>query len=325
MAELRFVDAIRASLADAMNADDRVLVMGEEVGALGGVFTATRDLIDSYGSERVLDAPLAEASLVGFAMGAATEGFRPVVEIMFSDFVMIAMDQIVNHAAKLRYMSNGQFNVPMVIRLPGGAGTNHGPQHSQSFESWFAHVPGLIVAMPSCPADAYWMLRHAIDLDDPVIFLENKGLYFAEASEVPEKPPGDPWGARIVREGTDLTIISAGRMVSRCLEAAEAAAVHGSSCEVVDLRYLWPLDMKTVFTSLEKTSRALVVSEAVEFSGWSGEVAGQIAHEGFELLDAPVHRVGALRAPIPVGVHLEDEIVPTAARIEEEINKCLMY
>jgi pyruvate dehydrogenase E1 component beta subunit len=325
MVKYRFVDAIRASLNDAMAADDRVLVMGEEVGALGGVFTVTRDLIDIYGPERVMDSPLAEASLVGFAMGAATEGFRPVVEIMFSDFVMIAMDQIVNHAAKLRYMSNGQFKVPMVIRLPGGAGTNHGPQHSQSLESWFAHVPGLIVAMPSCAADAYWMLRHAIDIDDPVIFLENKGLYFTQATEVPEEPPADPWGARVAREGTDITIISAGRMVSRCLEAAEAVAAHGYSCEVVDLRFLWPLDMKTVLTSIEKTSRALVVSEAVEFSGWSGEVAGRIAYEGFELLDAPVHRVGALRVPIPVGVHLEDQVVPTTARIQEEITKCLIY
>ncbi len=325
MAELRFVDAIRAALADAMSQDDRVLVMGEEVGVLGGVFTATRDLIDDFGPKRVMDFPLAEASLVGFAMGAATEGFRPVVEIMFSDFVMIAMDQIVNHVAKLRYMSNGQFNVPIVIRLPGGAGTNHGPQHSQSLESWFAHVPGLIVAMPSCSADAYWMLRHAIELDDPVIFLENKALYFSKPSNVPNDPPSDPWEARIARPGTDITIVSAGRMVTRSLEAAERVATEGHSCEVVDLRYLWPLDMQTVLASLSKTSRVLVVSEAVEFCGWSGEVAGRIAHEGFELLDAPVHRVGTLRIPIPVGVHLEDEVVPTVDRIHKEITKCLAY
>jgi pyruvate/2-oxoglutarate/acetoin dehydrogenase E1 component len=319
VAELRFVDALRKALVDEMEADPSVVLMGEEVGQLGGVFTVTKNLIDQFGPERVMDSPLAEASFAGFALGAATEGLRPVVEIMFSDFVMIPMDQIINHAAKLHYMTNEQFKVPVVFRLPGGAGTDHGPQHSQSFESWFAHTPGLIVAMPSNPSDGYWMLRHAIQIDDPVIFFENKGMYFTAAQEVEDIRPADPWAARVVREGTDLTIVSAGRIVGRCIEAARVVAEKGINCEVVDLRYLWPLDMGTVLRSVAKTSRVLVVSEAVEFSGWSGEVASRVASEGVTILDAPVMRLGARRSPIPVGTLLEDEVVPTVARIEQYI------
>lgn len=325
MAELRFVDALRQALADEMEADPTVVLMGEEVGQLGGVFTVTKDLIDQFGPDRVIDSPLAEASFAGFALGAATEGMRPVVEIMFSDFVMIPMDQIINHAAKLHYMSNEQFAVPIVFRLPGGAGTNHGPQHSQSFESWFAHTPGLVVAMPSNPSDGYWMMRHAIQIDDPVIFFENKGMYFTAAQEVDEQPPVDPWAAKVVREGADLTVVSAGRMVGRCTEAAEALAGRGIDCEVVDLRYLWPLDMETVLRSVAKTSRLLVVSEAVEFAGWSGEIASRVASEGFTLLDAPILRLGARRSPIPVGGALEDEVVPTVERIEQYIIDAMKF
>jgi len=325
MAALRFVDAIRQALSDEMDADDSVVLMGEEVGQLGGVFTVTKDLIDRFGPDRVLDSPLAEGSFSGFALGAATEGMRPVVEIMFSDFVMIAMDQIINHAAKLHYMTNGQFKVPIVFRLPGGAGTNHGPQHSQSFESWFAHTPGLVVAMPSNPSDGYWMMRHAIQLDDPVVFFENKGMYFAAEQEVASEPPSDPWAANVAMQGSDITIVSAGRMVGRCLEAALSAATRGIDCEVIDLRYLWPLDMDTVLHSVAKTSRILVVSEAVEFCGWSGEVASRVASDGFTSLDAPVVRLGARRSPIPVGVHLEDEIVPTVQRIEQAIIDCTAF
>jgi pyruvate dehydrogenase E1 component beta subunit len=319
MAKLRFVDALREALSDEMTADPSVIIMGEEVGALGGVFTVTRDLLEKFGSDRVMDSPLAEASLAGFAIGVAIEGMRPVVEIMFSDFVMIAMDQIVNHAAKLRYMSNGQFEVPVVFRLPGGAGTNHGPQHSQSFESWFAHTPGLVVAVPSNPSDGYWMMRHAIQLNDPVVFIENKGMYFGQAEEIEPEPPIKPWAARIVREGSDLTIVTVGRMVGRANQAAKNAAEQGIECEVIDLRYLWPLDTETVLRSVAKTSRLLVVSEAVEFCGWSGEVASHIAQEGFASLKAPIRRLGTKRVPIPVGQALEDEIVPTVATIERAI------
>lgn len=325
MVALRFVDAIRKALEDEMALDDSVVLMGEEVGSLGGVFTATKGLVERFGPDRVLDSPLAEASLAGFAMGAATEGMRPVVEIMFSDFVMIAMDQMVNHAAKLRYMTNEQFNVPIVFRLPGGAGTNHGPQHSQSLESWFAHVPGLVVAMPGTPSDGYWMLRHAIRCDDPVVFLENKGMYFRAEQDIAPEPPADPWAAAVRRVGEDVTVVTAGRMVERCLDAASALAPRGIDCEVVDLRYLWPMDMATVLESVGRTSRLLVVSEAVEFCGWSAEVASAVAQDGFTSLDAPIRRLGARRSPIPAGATLEEEIVPSVARIESAIVECMNF
>lgn len=323
MAALRFVDAIRAGLEAEMRADERVVLMGEEVGDLGGVFTVTRGLIEEFGPHRVMDSLLAEASLAGFAIGAATEGMRPVVEIMFSDFVMIAMDQIVNHAAKIRFITNEQFDVPVVFRLPGGAGTNHGPQHSQSFESWFAHTPGLVVAMPSCPSDGYWMIRHAIQINDPVIFFENKGMYFGAPEEIADEPPVDPWAARVVRPGSDLTVVSAGRMVGRCLDAANAVQASGIECEIVDLRYLWPMDMATVLSSVERTSRLLVVSEAVEFCGWGAEVASKVADVGFQLLDGPIHRLGSSRVPVSAGTLLEDQVVPTVEAIQAAITNTI--
>lgn len=325
MPTLNFAEAIRQALRDEMDADPSVVVMGEEVGALGGVFTVTKDLIDRFGPDRVMDSVLAEGALAGFAAGAASEGMRPVVEIMFSDFVMLAMDQIVNFAAKARYMSNGQFQVPLVVRLPGGAWTNHGPQHSQAFETWFAHVPGLVVAMPSNPADAYWMMRDAIRTDDPVIFLENKALYLGTRGEVDLDEPSGGWGARTVRAGTDLTVVSAGRMVGRCLEAAERLAAGGVSCEIIDLRYLWPLDRDPVRTSVRSTSRLAIVHEAVEFCGWGAEIAAWAADELLMHLDAPVTRVGSRRIPIPAGRELEDQIVPTTTRIHDTLRSLAAF
>ncbi|MBX6385931.1 MAG: alpha-ketoacid dehydrogenase subunit beta [Microbispora sp.] len=325
MRELKYAEAIRAALEDEMAIDDSVVVMGEEVGRLGGVFTTTQGLIDRFGDHRVLDSPICEAGLVGFAIGAAVEGMRPVVEIMFSDFVLLALDQIVNLGAKVRYMSGGQFSVPLTIRMPGGAGTNHGPQHSQSLETIFANVPGLVVAMPSNPSDAYWMLRHAIRSDDLVIFLESKNLYFRESGDVDERSGPDGYGARVVREGHDLTVVSAGRMVGRCREAADELAAENISCEVVDLRYLWPLDTTTIEASLRRTGKLAVVHEAVEFCGWGGEVAAWVSEHCFERLDGPMVRIGAERVPIPFGHHLEDEIVPTTGRIVAELRKLAAY
>ena len=319
MARFKFAEAIRAALDDEMAADDSVVLMGEEVGALGGVFTVTKDLIDKYGPDRVMDSPISEGALAGFAAGAATEGVRPVVEIMFSDFVMLAMDQLINFAAKIHYMSNGQFSVPMVVRLPGGAGTNHGPQHSQSLESWFAQTPGLVVAMPSTPSDAYWMMRESIRLDDPVMFFENKNLYFRLAEEIDRNEGFRGLGAAVRREGTDLTIVSAGRMVGMSLEAAELLADDGYSCEVIDMRYLWPLDLDTVARSLKKTAKLAVVYEAVEYGGWGSEIASWAAAELFTDLDGPVTRVATRRVPIPVGVPLEEALVPTPASIHQSV------
>lgn len=319
MAVLKFAEALRAALDHELERDPHVVLMGEEVGQLGGVFTVTRDLIEKYGPERVMDSPISEGALAGFAAGAATEGMRPVVEIMFSDFVMLAMDQLINFAAKIHYMSNGQFSVPMVVRMPGGAGTNHGPQHSQSLESWFAQTPGLIVAMPSTPSDAYWMLRESIRLDDPVMFFENKNLYFRLSEDVDfdEGPRG--MGAAVRRAGTDLTVVSAGRMVGMCMEAAAMLEDSGHSCEVIDMRYLWPLDLDTVAESVARTSKLAVVYEAVEYGGWGSEIASWAAKELFMDLDGPIYRVGSHRVPIPVGEALEDAIVPTPSTIHQSL------
>jgi pyruvate dehydrogenase E1 component beta subunit len=262
---------------------------------------------------------------VGFAIGAAVEGMRPVVEVMFSDFSLLAMDQIVNWGAKLHYLSNGQFNVPMVIRMPGGGGTNHGPQHSQSLESLYAHVPGLIVALPSNAIDAYWMLRDCIRCDDPVIFLENKYLYFRNSEDVDLENGPHGFSARVVREGSNVTVVTAGRMTQLCLEVAADLENDGISCEIIDLRYIWPLDKKIVAESIQKTGRLAVVHEAVEFGGWGGEVAAWVAEHAFTSLDAPIARVGSARAPIPFGVPLEDEVIPTAERIADKLKTLARY
>jgi pyruvate dehydrogenase E1 component beta subunit len=325
MAQLKFAEAVRAAMEAELAADDRVIVMGEEVGKLGGVFTTTLGLRDRFGPERVLDTPISENAIVGWGIGAAVEGLRPVVEVMFSDFSLLAMDQIVNLAAKLHYMSNGQFSVPMVIRMPSGGGTNHGPQHSQSLESVFAHVPGLIVALPSNAIDAYWMLRDSIRCDDPVIFLENKYLYFRNIEEVNFEDGPHGFFARVAKAGDDLTVVTAGRMVQRCLDVANNLDAEGISCEVVDLRYIWPLDTKTIAESVRKTGRLVVVHEAVEFCGWGGEVASWVAEHSFMDLDAPIARVGAARVPIPFGIALEDEVIPTSARVAGSLRAMARY
>jgi pyruvate/2-oxoglutarate/acetoin dehydrogenase E1 component len=325
MPELKYAEAIRAALEHEMEADDSVVVFGEEVGALGGVFTVTLGLQERFGTDRVLDAPICENGLVGWAIGCAVEGLRPVVEIMFSDFSLLALDQIVNLGAKLRFMSNGQFSVPLVIRMAAGAGTNHGPQHSQSLESLFAHIPGLVVAMPSTSSDAYQMLRDAIRCDDPVIFLESKALYFRESGEIEAAPQLRQFQARIARAGDDVTIVTAGRMRQRCIEAANLLADDGVSCEVLDMRYIWPLDLELVSASIARTARLAVVHEPVEFIGWGSEVAAWAAEHEFEHLDAPIVRVGAERSPIPFQLELEDEVIPTTERIVAAVRALASY
>jgi pyruvate/2-oxoglutarate/acetoin dehydrogenase E1 component len=321
VAELRYAEAVRAALRAELAADDDVVLLGEEIGALGGVFTVTQGLQEEFGADRVIDAPICENGLVGWSIGAAVEGMRPVVEIMFSDFVLLALDQLVNLGAKLRFMSNGQFSVPLVIRMPASGGTNHGPQHSQSLESWFAHTPGLIVAVPSHAADAYWMLRDAVRCDDPVIYLESKHLYFRDRGEVDENEGRRGFGATIARAGTEISIVSAGRMTRRCLEAAETLDADGISCEVIDLRYIWPLDTETIAQSIRRTNRLAVVHEPVQFCGWGGEVAAWAAEHCFDDLDAPIIRLGAARTPIPFQARLEDQVIPTTARIEATLRE----
>jgi pyruvate/2-oxoglutarate/acetoin dehydrogenase E1 component len=325
MTELKYAEAVRAALHAELAADPDVLIMGEEVGPLGGVFTATKDLFEEFGADRVIDTPISENATVGWAIGVAAEGFRPVVEIMFSDFVILALDQIINLGAKVRFMSNGQFSVPLTIRMPGGGGTNHGPQHSQSLESIFAHIPGLVVAMPATADDAYWMLRDSIRSDDPTIFLESKGLYFSQKAEVDEEEGPRGYGARVARAGEDLTVVSAARMLHRVLEAAERLEADGTSVEVIDLRYIWPLDTATIAASVEKTGKLAVVHEPVEFSGWGAEVAAWAAENLFEQLDGPIARLGAKRVPIPFQPHLEDEVLPSVDRITTTLSELSAY
>ena len=317
--EVKYAEAIRTALADELASDPAVVVMGQEIEALGGVFTATQGLAERFAG-RVLDTPLAESATVGWAVGAAMAGLRPVVEIMFMDFITTAVDQIVNGAAKLRYMSGGQVAVPIVIRTPSDAGTGHGPQHSQHLETWFAHVPGLVVAMPSTVPDAYWMLRHSIQDDNPVVFVESKYSYFRESGEI---GAGDaaahPYGARIARRGESVTVATAGRMVAESLAAAEALAVEGIDCEVIDLRFIWPYDREALAQSVQRTNRLIVVHEAVKDFGWGGEMCAWAASELFYHLDAPVRRLAAPRAPIPFAAHLESAIVPDRTAIESAV------
>jgi pyruvate dehydrogenase E1 component beta subunit len=254
---------------------------------------------------------------------------RPVVELMFSDFSLLALDQIANLAAKVHYMTNAQYSVPLVVRMPTGGGTKHGPQHSQSLETLFAHIPGLLVALPSDAADAYWMLRDAIRCDDPVIFLESKYLYFRSIDDIDESEGLRPRRARVVRAGEDLTVVTAGMMTGRCLEATtllqRPGFSSGISCEVIDLRYIWPLDTDTIAESVRKTGRLAVVHEAVEFCGWGAQVAAWAAQHVFEHLDAPVTRLGAARVPIPFGFELEEQIIPTTDRVQAALLQLAEY
>lgn len=311
----RYVDAIRFALRDELERDREVCLYGEDI-ALGGPFGATRELADSFGEDRVRNTPISEATVVGLAVGAATVGARPVVEVMFVDFITLAMDQLVNHAAKLHYMSGGQLTVPLTIRSGFGVGGGWGAHHSQSLESWLAHVPGLKVAMPSCAADAYGLLRAAIRDDNPVIFLEHRALYFT-ASAAPADDSAIPLGSAVVRRpGTDVTVVAVSRLVPEALLAADRLAEEGIELEVIDPRTVAPLDLETIVESARKTGRVLVAHEAVVNGGVGGEIAARVLERAFDHLDAPVVRVGAPFAPVPAGPTLERAFAPGAEAIE---------
>ena len=323
MALVRYVHAINRALLDAMAADPAVVVLGEDVAGAGGSFKATRGLLDRFGEERVRDTPISEAAIVGAAVGAAMTGLKPVVEIMFMDFVTLAMDAIVNQAAKARFMFGGQTSLPIVIRMPHGGGLNAGPQHSQCLEAWFAHVPGVKVLCPANAADAYGLLRSAIDDPDPVIFVENKALY-AQQSELDAAPAIVPIGrARIARTGRDATVIAYGASVGVALRAAETLGAQGIDIEVVDLRSLQPWDRATVLASVAATHRAVVVHEAVRAFGVGAEIAATIAEDGFDDLDAPVMRVGAPFMPVPYAPSLEARYLPGAQAIIDAVRAVL--
>jgi pyruvate dehydrogenase E1 component beta subunit len=312
---MSYAQSIRQALIEEMEKDPRVIVLGEDVGVYGGVFTTTRTLLERFGAERVRDTPISEAALAGMAVGMAMMGLRPVVEIMYEDFTTISLDQLVNNAAKMRYMSSGKISIPLVLRTQGGSGRGSAAQHSQSLEAWFAHVPGLVVIMPSTPNDAKGLLKAAIRDNNPVVFLEHKMLYFTRGAIDTEDclPIGR---ADIKRPGKDLTVVATSWMVTRVLAAAETMAAEGISAEVVDPRTLRPLDEETIVESVRKTKRALIVHEAPKFAGIGAEFTAAIYENCFPVLDQPVKRLAGVEAPIPYSKSLEDIAVPTQELIE---------
>jgi acetoin:2,6-dichlorophenolindophenol oxidoreductase subunit beta len=304
-----YVKAINAALFDAMRADPRVIVLGEDV-AEGGPYTATTGLAEEFGSERVLNTPISEGAVCGVAIGAAQSGLRPVVEIMFIDFITLALDQLVNQAAKAHFMSGGQLRVPLVLRTQGGAGQRGAAQHSQSLESWLTHIPGLKVVMPSSAADVGGLLASAIADPNPVVFIENKALYF-KREDVPDDRERIPIGrAHTLRAGNDVTIVALSRMVGEALAASARLAGEGIEAEVIDPRTLVPLDLEAIVKSVRRTNRLVVAHEAVEHGGFGAEVAAAVQAAGFDDLDAPIERVGAPFAPIPLSPPLEDAYLP---------------
>jgi pyruvate/2-oxoglutarate/acetoin dehydrogenase E1 component len=309
--ELTYSEAIREALAEAMTADDRVFMLGEDVGVYGGAFGVSGDLVHRFGPERVRDTPISELGIVGAAVGAALAGMRPIVEIQFSDFTCQAMDQIVNQAAKIHFMLGGEVSVPMVLRTPLGSGTGAAAQHSQSLEAWFAHVPGLKVVMPSSAADAKGLLLAAIDDPNPVVFLEHKLLYRTKGP-VPEGSARVPLGRSVVRrEGADLTIVATGVMVGRSLEAAERLAGEGIEATVVDPVTLSPLDETPILDAVRRTGRVLLVQEAPGHVGFMAEIAARIAgSSALYSLEAPIQRLCGLDAPMPYAPALEAATVP---------------
>jgi pyruvate/2-oxoglutarate/acetoin dehydrogenase E1 component len=308
---MTYSEAVREAMAEAMSADERVFLLGEDVGVYGGAFGVSGDLYTRFGGDRVRDTPISELGIVGAAVGAAVAGMRPIVEIQFSDFTCQAMDQIVNQAAKIHFMLGGELNVPMVLRAPLGSGTGAAAQHSQSLEAWFAHVPGLKVVMPSSPADAKGLLLAAIDDPNPVIVLEHKLLY-RTSGHVPEGAERTPLGVSAVRrEGKDLTIVATGVMVGRAMEAANALSEQGIEATVIDPRTLTPLDAAPIIDSVSQTGRALLVQEAPGHVGYMAEIAARICESPalYRLL-APVRRVCGLDVPIPYAPKLETAVVP---------------
>jgi len=316
-AELTYREAIRYALRDAMRADGRVLLLGEDIGAAGGPFKVTDGLFAEFGADRVMDTPIAETGFVGAAVGLALAGYRPVAELMFADFAAVAWDQIVNQAAKYRYLSAGQMPLPLVIRCGGGAGARFAAQHSQTTESWYLSVPGLKVVAPSNPQDAYALLRAAIDDPDPVVYIEHKLLYPAKG---PFQPDGDRvriGSARVARAGRDVTLVATLAMVPRALSAAEHLAADGVDAEVIDLRSLAPLDLPAVVESVRRTGRLVTIEEQSVSGGWGGNLVAEVVARAFDDLDAPPARLGLPEAPVPFSPVLEDAALPSPERIAE--------
>ena len=309
MSMMTYGEAIREAMSIRMREDPTVVLFGEDVGAFGGCFGVSAGMFDEFGPERVRDTPISEGAIIGCAVGSAATGLRPIAELMFNDFLTVGMDQLVNQAAKMRYMFGGNISLPMVVRLPAGAGTGGAAQHSQSLEAWLTHVPGLKVVYPSNAQDALGLLLTSIDDDNPVMFFENKTLYGVK-SEVTSFDPIPLGKGRIALEGDDLTIVTYGRQVFTALEAAKQLAADGIKAEVIDIRTLFPLDKDIIRESLEKTHKVIVITEETKRGGYGGEISATIGEEMFDLLDAPVARIGALDTPVPFAPNLEQYYMP---------------
>ncbi|MDQ3876671.1 MAG: alpha-ketoacid dehydrogenase subunit beta [Actinomycetota bacterium] len=321
MGELSYREAVRDALSQAMRRDESVFVMGEDIGEMGGSMGVTQGMLAEFGPERVRNTPISEAAIVGTGVGAAMAGMRPVVEVMYEDFLTLAMEQIVNQAAKHRYMSGGQVTVPLTVRTQGGSGWSPGAQHAQQVEAWFVHVPGLKVVFASTPSDVRGLLWSAIYDDNPVVFFEHRTLYGLK-EDLPEDIEPIPLGrARVHREGEDVTVVATGRLLHEALAAANDAEEQGVSVEVVDPRTLQPLDEDTIVDSVKKTNRCVVAHEAVTRMGFGAEVAAVVQHRAFDWLDAPVERVGARFTPIPFAPTMEEWVVPHANDVLAAVNR----
>lgn len=322
MAETTYREALRLALTESMRSDPSIIILGEEVGKYGGAYGVTKGMLEEFGDARIRDTPISEEVIVGAAVGAAMTGLRPVAELMYIDFVTLAMDQLVNQAAKIRYMFGGQIGVPMVLRSQGGTGRSGAAQHSQSLEAWMMHTPGLHLAMPSTVTDAYHLLKHSLTLNDPVVFLEHKGLYTLKGALEPDNAL--PWGkAEVRRQGGDCTLVSYSRMIHLCMDAAETLSKEGISVEVIDMRTLHPLDMQTVSESVSRTGRAMVVTEDCLTAGVSAELSARIMEEAFDFLEEPVVRLSGEDIPIPVSPQLEQGSVPGVERIMSTVKMLL--
>ncbi len=321
--ELTQAEALREALCEEMRADDRVFVMGEDVGLMGGIFTVTKGMMEEFGEERVRDTPISEAGFTGAGLGAAIVGGRPVVELMFGDFAALAMDQLVNQIAKARYMSGGKVKAPLVVRLTIGARGSTAAQHSQSPHAWFMHTPGLYVAVPSTPADCKGLLKSAIQDENPVIFCEHKKLYFVEGP-VPDGESAIPLGvADIKRSGRDATVVAISLMVHKALAVAERLAKEGIELEVVDPRTLVPMDWETIFRSVRKTGRLVIMDEGCLTGGVAAEIASRVGRECFDYLDAPIERVCSTDTPVPFSPPLEDFVIPQESNLLDSIKAVL--
>jgi pyruvate/2-oxoglutarate/acetoin dehydrogenase E1 component len=321
MPEISYREAVRDALSAAMRDDDDVFIMGEDIAEMGGSMGVTQGMLDEFGPERVRNTPISEMAIVGAGIGAAMQGMRPVVEIMYEDFLTLSMEQLVNQAAKARYMSGGQLKVPLTVRTQGGAGWSPGAQHAQQLESWFIHVPGLKVVFASTPSDVRGLLTSAIYDDNPVIFFEHRTLYGIK-EEVSEQIEPIPIGqARVHRQGEDVTVIATGRMVHESLRVAEQLEGEGISVEVIDPRTLQPLDDKALVESVKKTNRCVIAHEAITRGGFGAEVAAVVQHQAFDYLDAPIERVGSKFAPLAFAPVMEQYVVPHEADVAEAIRR----